>query len=134
MFFQLLWIMHNLTSANCRQLGVFQFLQILPQCDVRENNCGHTFTAHLVSPELSFRIFLAIPSNTSPKAPFPRNLHKTSWSRRKWGRAAISSSVGIKLKKKKSGISMNTTKLHCIEFYPCIEILKSCFSKNLNRL
>lgn len=57
----------------------------------------HTLTATRVSPAL-LDMFLAIPSNTSPKAPLPRNLVSVSWSRRKCGKARTSSSVGTMLK------------------------------------
>lgn len=66
---------------------------------VADWDCTLTFTATFVFPELSSRIFLATPSNTSPNAPLPRNLVNISWSRLKWGRAAISLSVGIILQK-----------------------------------
>lgn len=74
--------------------GVCYLLNLVADWD-----CTLTFTATFVFPELSSRIFLATPSNTSPNAPLPRNLVNISWSRLKWGRAAISLSVGIILQK-----------------------------------
>lgn len=55
----------------------------------------HTFMATLLSSVSELGRFLAMPSNTSPKAPLPKNFVSVIWSLLIWGKAAISSSVGI---------------------------------------